>query len=1104
MMIQKRDKKTEYFIKKTVALILVGVFLLVPNLNEVNGSGSTNTLSWAKEEGLFSAGTENSFISSGPAQKSKLAPSSRLNSEDFKYSLTVGAICKHVEHSGNLDDKSYLTDVLARLDTKKNPNITVLPYEIIIEIPNEGLAVRYFDPTKANVITPYSDISKLETKVIGPRLNRQIIYKIKALPAEYVSQNDAFRNLALEYLREHKIFDVSRPLTIEDIRDMHIFITEHSDDGVHKMEREDKDISPGQFRNIKMVIYGTIMTCPPEEISAQMTKFIEWLNMREGEISINEAEELDAEAFLRFIMIHPFSNGSGRTGRLLLNLLLLRHGKRSINLNLLDWNAGPYDYTPEDVKFLAFLIREAQTGKSMKGYRRYSGIKTEVPYPYEDALSEAGEIPAGFFLDWMQNRINCGYIPRIDMMLKIYKKTRLSHDQFKEFLRILHIGAVRVSHPENRDRFYEAEKYFRGIRDNTSKVTTLAEDAVRNDTSSTNKIIADPALALYEMLGSYDKEDILSAHGKKVLACLQKGKATANALDFDIERLKSLTYPKAIEQLVMLAGAGGLNNGKNLLFISPEEYLERNPWAVSKRVRAVPEAIRLMEGCDNNCLFCMFGGYRQIRSVPYPIVAQRILQTYFGLDGFKGHIGALSYYDGDEDTFHYHDEICGANIAHVVFFEQKFPGTIPISHELRTAGYSPFNPKMCYVGEAIKHLQAEELDYNMHLIIITYNLFRPEIEEALLQKDEVRLKQVITAYMRMYRELFLVQHRFKLVLNRTTLENTVNPPKIIEKITEIQVKVLDILKKDDEIKKAFIVFYDEPIGWEWGGRAISTMDRFREVETRDSRLVAFLDNLDIDQIVSEASTVCVKSEKNKIKNHLNYIKQNETLFKDMLGENKLYVLLRVPIEAIRGVGKDNIRNFLTTFQEAHNGYLELYSISGIGEIDEGVYREYGLQKKPMPKDFRRTRENTITLFPVVKGEEIDESTIVSKLGSLNLTVKDTILSPIGREHDPAGLIRATILGLKIMDIARQIKEGRAIDKDTVHIDILNKLRNVCDMDDFKNFDLTPDDIIALASGNINSILIALKKLIKLLPITPINAEELRQIYEHAKAVITAA
>lgn len=235
-----------------------------------------------------------------------------------------------------------------------------------------------------------------------------------------------------------------------------------------------------------------------------------------------------------------------------------------------------------------------------------------------------------------------------------------------------------------------------------------------------------------------------------------------------------------------------------------------------------------------------------------------------------------------------------------------------------------------------------------------------------------------------------------------------------------------------------------------------------------------------------------------------YIDKNKVLVQSLLGENKPDTLVRVPVEAIESVGIDNIKDFLETFQGAPNGYVELYYMSGIGEVNESIYQKYGLNKKALPKGFKRTRENTVTLFAALKGEEINQSTIVSRLGGVNITPENTILSPIGLQHDPAGLIRATILGLKIMDIARQIKDGKPIDKDAVHIDILNQLRDVLDPSDFKNFDLTPDDIIALATGNINNILSALKKLIKLLPITPINTEELRQIYEHVKAVITAA
>lgn len=244
-------------------------------------------------------------------------------------------------------------------------------------------------------------------------------------------------------------------------------------------------------------------------------------------------------------------------------------------------------------------------------------------------------------------------------------------------------------------------------------------------------------------------------------------------------------------------------------------------------------------------------------------------------------------------------------------------------------------------------------------------------------------------------------------------------------------------------------------------------------------------------------------------NQINHIDENDALFKDVLGEGKQETLVRVPVEAIESVGIDNIKNFLETFQSAQNGYVELFYMSGSFEVADSVYEKYGLYKKPFKtadgKDIKRTRENTITLFPAFKGDgDIDQSAILPRLGCVGISAKDTILSPIGLQHDPAGLIRATIFGLKVMDIARQVRDGKSIDKDAIHIDILNKLRDALDPSDFENFNLTPDDIIALASGDINHLIPALNKLIRLLPIAPINIEELRQIYEHAKAVIIAA
>jgi uncharacterized protein (UPF0276 family) len=278
----------------------------------------------------------------------------------------------------------------------------------------------------------------------------------------------------------------------------------------------------------------------------------------------------------------------------------------------------------------------------------------------------------------------------------------------------------------------------------------------------------------------------------------------------------------------------------------------------------------------------------------------------------------------------------------------------------------------------------------------------------------------------------------------------------------------------------------------------------------DSELIINLETDDDFAKQDAAKLTEVLKEWEKTAPYRDYTAQNKVIFSDMAGTAKTPTLLRVPVEAIESVGVDNIREFLATFQGATNAYVELYYMSGIGEVSGSVYRKFGLQRRPLPKDFKRTRENTVTLFSALRGEKIDRSLVVSRLGALDVTPENTILFPVEIEHDPAGLIRATILGLKTMDVARQIKE-KGIDitkdqsfRDKIQLEILEQLKNVCDADDLKNFDLTPDDVIALAAGTINNVLTSLKKLIKLLPITPINEEELRQIYEHAKAVMMAA
>ncbi|MBE9068798.1 Fic family protein [Leptolyngbya cf. ectocarpi LEGE 11479] len=81
----------------------------------------------------------------------------------------------------------------------------------------------------------------------------------------------------------------------------------------------------GRYRQLDVKAAGTEYTYPPHYLLPElMAEFVEWLNSDVAQ----QMHPIDyaAEAHCRFVGIHPFRDGNGRTGRLLMNLLLLRFG----------------------------------------------------------------------------------------------------------------------------------------------------------------------------------------------------------------------------------------------------------------------------------------------------------------------------------------------------------------------------------------------------------------------------------------------------------------------------------------------------------------------------------------------------------------------------------------------------------------------------------------------------------------------------------------------------------------------------------------------------------------------------------------------------------
>ena len=123
-----------------------------------------------------------------------------------------------------------------------------------------------------------------------------------------------------------------QPLTENFIRELHLLLLKESyevraitPDGQPTRRR----IAVGQYKtapNHVQTITGEIFRfATPEETPAKMHDLIEWYRSKSNEPNAN-AIILAAEFHYRFIRIHPFDDGNGRTARILMNFILLKFG----------------------------------------------------------------------------------------------------------------------------------------------------------------------------------------------------------------------------------------------------------------------------------------------------------------------------------------------------------------------------------------------------------------------------------------------------------------------------------------------------------------------------------------------------------------------------------------------------------------------------------------------------------------------------------------------------------------------------------------------------------------------------------------------------------
>jgi len=158
---------------------------------------------------------------------------------------------------------------------------------------------------------------------------------------EAVGHRDAFL-----YVRDIATKDV--PLNDVAIKNIHSLVLMN--------QPEDK----GVYRRIPVRIMGAYTEpVQPYLIEPKMTELLAKNEERKAEMSTIERIAL---FHLEFEGIHPFVDGNGRTGRLIMNLELIRHGYPAINVKFADrkryYNAFDSFYRDNDAEPMISLVAE--------------------------------------------------------------------------------------------------------------------------------------------------------------------------------------------------------------------------------------------------------------------------------------------------------------------------------------------------------------------------------------------------------------------------------------------------------------------------------------------------------------------------------------------------------------------------------------------------------------------------------------------------------------------------------------------------------------------------------------------------------------------------
>lgn len=197
----------------------------------------------------------------------------------------------------SIEDKLKIIDEKKRKLDRARP----LPEEIAKNL-GEWLKVEL---TYTSNAIEGNTLSRQETALV---IEKNITVEGKTIEEHLEAKN---HGEALDFIKSF-IQKKRKVITEQNILDIHKIILQKIDDK-----------NAGKYRSVAVRIAGSLAVMPnPLKVPELMTEFMAWLR---GENS-DHPVKISADAHFKIVSIHPFTDGNGRTARILMNILLEQEG----------------------------------------------------------------------------------------------------------------------------------------------------------------------------------------------------------------------------------------------------------------------------------------------------------------------------------------------------------------------------------------------------------------------------------------------------------------------------------------------------------------------------------------------------------------------------------------------------------------------------------------------------------------------------------------------------------------------------------------------------------------------------------------------------------